>query len=360
MAGKAGGPPPDLMERLLGECREFSFVQTMRLLRRWLRQDGEGESADPADRIRVRPDLSLAFPGTDVTAVDRLPEEDPVRFLVTVTFLGLYGASSPLPTFYTEDLLGEREDDRSITRDFLDVINAALSPLLYRAWSKYRLYHRLIEEQDPSTREYLFSLLGLESPGIRKRLEDPYRLLRYIGLTTQIPRSAEGLRALLSDTLGEESLCIVQCVERKAAVPEDQRLRLGQSGHVLGEETVLGREISDRMGKFRVQIGPCDADGLHRLLPDGEPYDLMRERIRFYLDQPLEWDLEVLVRPGEIRTAGLGDERWSRLGWNTWIFSGPPPEDGQSVRLGPAPFDHTQSGDGPHTPHHPAAQEVRP
>ena len=285
MAGKAGGPPPDLMERLLGECRAFSFVQTMRLLRRWLRQDGKGDSADPSNRIRVRPELSLAFPGTDVTAVDRLPEEDPVRFLVTVTFLGLYGTSSPLPTFYTEDLLREREDDRSITRDFLDVVNASLYPLFFQAWSKYRLHHRLIEEEDPGIQEYLFSLLGLENPCIRQRLEDPYRLLRYMGLTTQIPRSAEGLRALLSDSLGEESLGIVQCVERKAAVPEDQRLRLGRSGHVLGEETVLGQEVSDRMGKFRVEIGPCGGDGLHRMLPDGEPYALLRERIRFYLDR---------------------------------------------------------------------------
>jgi type VI secretion system protein ImpH len=348
------------MERLLGECRAFSFVQTMRLLRRRLREEGKGDSADPSDRIRVRPELSLAFPGTDVTAVDRLPEEDPVRFLVTATFLGLYGTSSPLPTFYTEDLLREREDDRSITRDFLDVINASLYPLFFQAWSKYRLHHRLIEEEDPGIQDYLFSLLGLESTSIRQRLEDPYRLLRYMGLTTQIPRSAEGLRALLSDSLGEESLRIVQCVERKATVPGDQRLRLGQSGHVLGEETVLGQEVSDRMGRFRVEIGPCDGDGLHRLLPDGGFYALMQERIRFYLDQPLEWDLEVLVRAGEIRTAAPGNERWSRLGWNTWVFSGPSPKETWSVRLAPAPFEHPQSGDGPQSPRRPVAQEVRP
>jgi len=360
MAGKNRGSSPDVMERLLEESRTFSFVQAMRLLRRWLRSEGKGDAANPFDRIRVRPDLSLAFPGTDITSIDRDSSEDPSRFLVTVTFLGLYGASSPLPTFYTEDLLRERENDGSISRDFLDIVNSPLYPLFFACWSKYRLFYKLVEEEDPDTLERFFSLLGLESDRVRERLRDPYRLLRYIGLATQMPRSAEGLRALLADSIEEESLRIEQCVERKATIPEDQRLYLGRSGHVLGEKTVLGSEISDRMGTFRVQVGPCDASALHRLLPDGPHYAVMQERIRFYLDQPLEWDLEVSVQPGEIGPTGLGNERWSRLGWNTWIFSGSPPADEQRVRLGLDPFAHPQPGDGLDAARRPGRQEARP
>jgi len=38
-------------------------------------------------------------------------ERDGHRFLITATFLGLYGVSSPLPTFYTEDLMDEASQD---------------------------------------------------------------------------------------------------------------------------------------------------------------------------------------------------------------------------------------------------------
>ncbi len=358
MAGTNRRSPPDVMEQLLTESRGFSFVQAMRLLRRRLWDDGDG-SGNPFERIRVRPDLTLAFPGTDITSIER-EGGDPERFLVTVSFLGLCGASSPLPTFYTEDLLHERENDGSITRDFLDIINSPVYPLFYACWSKYRLFYKLIEEEDPDTLERFFSLLGVESARIREGLKDPYRLLRYVGLATQMPRSAEGLRALLADSIEEESLRIEQCVERKAVIPEDQRLILGRSGNALGQESVLGREISDRMGAFRVCVGPCDGPALHRLLPDGPLYAVMEERIRFYLDQPLEWDLEVCLRGKEIGHAGLGNESWSRLGWNTWVFSGPSPSEERRVRLGPAPFENPQSGDGPAVSRHSGTQEGRP
>lgn len=358
MAGTNRRSPPDVMEQVLTESRGFSFVQAMRLLRRRLRDSGDA-SGNPFDRIRVRPDLTLAFPGTDITSIER-EGEDPERFLVTVSFLGLYGASSPLPTFYTEDLLHERENDGSIARDFLDIINSSVYPLLFACWSKYRLFYKLIEEEDPATLERFFSLLGVESARIRDRLKDPYRLLRYTGLATQMPRSAEGLRAMLVDSIQEESLRIEQCVERQAVIPEDQRLILGRSGNVLGQETVLGREISDRMGAFRVCVGPCDGPALHRLLPDGPVYAIMQERIRFYLDQTLEWDLEVRIRAEEIGQAGLGNASWSRLGWNTWVFSGPPPAEEQRVRLCPAPFDHPQFCDGSGVSRHSNTQEGRP
>ncbi len=42
------------------------------------------------------------------------------RFEVQVNFLGLYGTSSPLPVFYTEDLIDEASDDESVAREFIE------------------------------------------------------------------------------------------------------------------------------------------------------------------------------------------------------------------------------------------------
>ncbi|MFH1984871.1 MAG: type VI secretion system baseplate subunit TssG [Pseudomonadota bacterium] len=318
--------PVDLKTQLLQEGKRFSFVQAMRLLHFLVKRQA-GNDVDPhtlEQRIRCRPALSLDFPGTDITAIGTSGEA-PETFDITATFLGLYGASSPLPTFYTEDLLHEQSDDKSITRDFLDIFNAPLYPLYFRGWGKYQLAYQIVEQEDPDTLHRLFSLLGLESPLFQRRLSDPMALLRYIGLTTQSPRSAEGLRALLSDALDAPRLGIVQCVTRLASIPEDQRCRLGISGASLGHNSYLGVRITDRMGKFRVHIGAADGQTLHRLLPDGVHFKKMTEMIGFYLDQPLTWDLEITVAAGETRHAGLGTDTWSRLGWNTWLFSGPPP-----------------------------------
>ena len=328
MAGTHRRPTPDLKTQLLDEGKRFSFVQAMRLLHFLVKKDAGADVPAHAleRRIRVRPALSLDFPGTDITEIAR-SEETPEVFDITATFLGLYGASSPLPTFYTEDLLHEQGEDRSITRDFLDIFNAPFYPLYFRCWGKYQLGYQIIEQAHGEALHRLFSLLGIESPLVQRRLNNPMGLLRYIGLTTQSPRSAEGLRALLADALKSPDIAIVQCVTRQAAIPEDQRCRVGISGCTLGENSYLGVRIADRMGKFRVKIDDAHGGTLHKFLPDENAFGKMRELIGFYLDQPLTWDLEVTLAAGELRHAGLGTEAWSRLGWNTWLFSGSPPEE---------------------------------
>jgi len=116
-------------------------------------------------------------------------------------------------------------------------------------------------------------------------------------------------------------LDIIQCVPRLAVIPEDQRCYLGVSGNILGADAYAGQEIADRMGAFRIRFGPGGADAFHAVLPGSEPFQTLIALVNLYLDQPLEWDVEVVLNTDEVRTACLGGDRWSRLGWNTWIFS---------------------------------------
>ena len=307
---------------LLQNSRRYSFIQAERLLRYWLKKSrGDGmKEKDLSAAIRVRPHLSLDFPETDITSISEYPD-DADRFLITTTFLGLYGVSSPLPTFYTEDLMDEMSEDITVTRDFLDIINAPFYRLFFRCWDKYRAPIKVVEEKNPSYLERVFCLLGFGTRKLRDSVPDEYRLLRYIGLFTQFPRSAMGLKTLLSDAMNLHRLDVIQCIPRMAVIPEDQRCYLGQSGNIVGEDAYLGFEIADRMGAFRIQAGPVDADAFHRCLPDTETFHTMARLVNLYLDQPLEWDFEVILGEREVRTTCLGGDRWSRLGWDTWTLS---------------------------------------
>ena len=136
----------------------------------------------------------------------------------------------------------------------------------------------------------------------------------------------------LGDT---ERLDIIQCVPRVAVIPHDQRCTLGVTGAVLGEECYLGRQVDDRMGAFRVCAGPVETETFRRLFPDGEDFSLLAGLIDLYLDQPLEWDLEVAVGAWEVRTTCLGGPHWCRLGWESWVFSGEKLEGEANVRFQP-------------------------
>lgn len=46
-----------------------------------------------------------------------------VDIFIMVNFLGLYGSSSPLPIYYSEDLIRDQADDNDSTTDFLGFLN---------------------------------------------------------------------------------------------------------------------------------------------------------------------------------------------------------------------------------------------
>lgn len=318
--------PTDLKKLFAEKGRGMPFVQLIRLLRLLVQKQSDKPLDDDQlfKYIRVRPELSLNFPGRDVNALAQVGRDSDTnigRYRVTATFLGLYGASSPLPTFYTEDLLDEQREDQSIAREFLDVINNPFYALFFKVWKKKSLSLRYAEDPDDPVSDILFSLLGLGENIFRDALPDSKRFLHYIGLTSQHPRSAEGLRVMLSDMVREPDVQVQQCVSTRTDIPADQRCRLGIQGNALGETCYVGTWVAERMGKFRVEFGPLDADRFQRLLPDQPNRALVNESVRFYLDQPLDWDL-LLVLPGQyLQTARLGQSQWGRLGWDTWLFA---------------------------------------
>lgn len=330
MAGQDGEQNTALKTELFEKSGNFSFIQAIRLLRMLIREAGNIDGHALESAIKTRPELSLSFPESDITAIEQTSTA-PLKFQITATFLGLYGVSSPLPTFYTEDLLQDDLQDGSASRSFIDIINSRFYQIFFTIWSRHRLFFKVIEEPSLLYLQRLYCLLGTESKKLQQCLDDPYGALRYIGIATQLPRSAEGLRVLLSDCLKEKEIAIEQCVERIVEIPQEQRLFLGVSGNVLGENCYLGNEFTDRMGKFRIHVDALDADSFHQVLPDTPKFRQVRELIRFYTDQPLQWDMKVKIEPEEIKTTNVGENVWSRLGWDTWIFSNDMPEKAETL-----------------------------
>lgn len=312
---------PGIKEDLLLKSSSYSFIQAVRLLAFFIHSEGDEGEETMRRRIRVKPELSLDFPGNDIVSIKRklgLPD----TYFITATFLGLYGASSPLPTFYTEDLLEEASDDRNISRDFIDIINGPAYTLFFKCWAKYNLFFNIAESHKTDTLDRLYCLLGFGSEKIKECFDEPHRFLRYIGLATQMPRSAEGLRSLISDIIGETGVEIEQFIPAMVQIPEDQRFALGVSGHCLGENSSIGDIISDCTGRFRIHTGPLDDKHFRKLLPGGDSFEQTGRMIDFYLDQPLDWDIEIKVVPEEIRPVCLGSEGGGfGLGWNTWLNS---------------------------------------
>jgi len=217
--------------------------------------------------------------------------------------------------------MDEASSDESVCRDFLDIIHQRLYHLYFQCWSKYRLIIRVVEENNPIDKERLLCLIGLGEKELSSSMPDAYSLLRYTGILTQYPRSAMGLKTILRDALGMNNIRIIQNIRRMVPIPDDQRMRMLVSGRRLGMDTILGSKIADRTGRFRIRIGPLTWREFNDLLPGTPRNDKLTSLTRFYLTDPLEVELELILAAGEAQPIRIGDPE-AKLGLNTWDFAG--------------------------------------
>ena len=95
------------------------------------------------------------------------------------------------------------------------------------------------------------------------------RLLPYLGLLSLRAHSAALIESVLRYYFKHAELVAEQCIERRVAILEEQRNRLGLFNSQLGEDAVLGERVRDRSGKFRIHIRQLDWQRFHEFLPIG-------------------------------------------------------------------------------------------
>jgi type VI secretion system protein ImpH len=326
MASQRRGTFSDLEESLLKEGPSYSFFQAIRLIRLILKQReacGVQDAASIEGRfLRIRPELTLGFPSADIASIKAIPlEDDEHRFIINTTFLGLYGTSSPLPSFYTEDLLFEAADDKSVTRDFIDIVNTTVYLLFVRSLFKYNLFLQVCEEKNREYLERIYCLMGMGNASVQTPGDEEARrsLLRYAGIMSQQPRSALGLKTMLSDALQGLAVNIRQCIPQMVSVPVDQRMSLGIANATLGEDMYLGSEIADCMGKFSIIIGPVPPEKFSACLPGGTVLNRAVFLVDKYLSSPFEYDFELLFDRAGIPVCSLGEPSGALLGVTCWL-----------------------------------------
>jgi type VI secretion system protein ImpH len=312
---------------MLRNPRKFAFIRIVRLLRMWAGKRRHREWLDVLrTRLRFRSALSLGFAVTDVDGLEIEPSQDPqdacpfASARITASFLGLYGPTSPLPTFYTERLLEEQAGDGSVMRDFLDICNNVFFQIYVRLAELMSPLDSALDAGNPASRHMLMSLAGFGDASLLERLQDEQTFLRYAGFFSQSVRSASGLGAVLTDASG--SVARIRCnVERLATVPEEQRLRLGESSCLLGEDAVLGFAVPCREGKIIVEFSGLDAHTLRSLVPGARLSGLLHGLVVNYCREPLEYETALHMAPGAALPARLGgddDGAWATLGHDAW------------------------------------------
>lgn len=340
----SAAPPPDVpwLDALRREPWRFGFLQTLRRLdcvqatRPRLGQS-PGAADDPI-RLGQRP--SMRFAPTELAGLEPTPAGRPHR--LSVYFFGLLGPHGPLPlhlTDYARRRIREHQDP-TFAR-FLDVFNHRMLALYFRGWAQAQPAVSFDRPGADRFGDYVSSLGGTGIPTLQHRDAMPdlakRRFAAHLGCQSRHP---DGLRAMLS-TLLAVPVRIEEFVGHWLTLPEDCQWRLGAdpAAGALGQTTTVGARVWDHQSKFRVRIGPVPLDVYEALLPGGASLPKVKAVVRNYVGDQLDWDLRPVLAETAVPRLQLGAA--GRLGWTTWLASGPLGRDGDDLELDPETVSST-------------------
>jgi type VI secretion system protein ImpH len=215
--------------------------------------------------------------------------------------------------------------------------------------SRERLRRRM---RDDRFSVYVGALFGLGVEGVRQRDALPdLAKLHYAGRLIPSVRNAEGLAAMVADYFGVRT-DVEEFAGRWAELPPRYRCTLGgpPSATALGVSTVVGARVWDRQGMFRLRLGPMSLRDYERLLPGGPGHARLTALIRQYLNDEFAWEAVLVLKKEEapmlrLGSPGLGspgrgeagssmaDGGGARLGWTTWLRTGPLAENPDDLAL---------------------------
>jgi type VI secretion system protein ImpH len=264
----------------------------------------------------------MAFPASNVAA---LKQDAHQRHRLLVRFLGLLGPQGALPLATTEDASqwSEMRDD-SFAR-FLDILNHRFLQLFYRAWADARPVAQRDRPQTDRFAAYVGSPVGLASPAMQNRDSiDDYAKLGLAGLMGPKVKSASRVKSMVG-FLFDVKVEIEEFVGTWLEIEPGDRMRLGEAGSALGQDTLIGSSTYTVSDKFRIHIFVRDLEQFEIFLPSGKVCEKLADLIFFYLgDLPL-YEVQLTLPTRAVRPMSLG--AFGQLGWTSWVMRPPDPDD---------------------------------
>jgi type VI secretion system protein ImpH len=217
-----------------------------------------------------------------------------------------------------------QEEEPPRQREFLDLFHHRALSFFHRARAKHDLSGGALSDQSDDWSRRLLALLGRDRlPAAGGDVDvPPWRLLRFAPLLAERAVTASALGACLADVLADDlrgaAVAIEQFVGTWVELAPDERTRLGVAATELGRSLVLGTRVFDRAGRFRVVVGPLDAEGYARFSAPG-PAAAIRRTVRALAGEALDVEVVLRLAPHAAPGCALSSAGRFRLGQNTWI-----------------------------------------
>lgn len=336
-----------VIDRLLADPHEFSFLQVVNLSERALIYNYDAENIKISEKIYgligefnipktetiefyTKP--SFAFQEVEVSKIE-LSHKNAIR--AQVDFIGLCGAAGVLPYHYTEFLLKRSKEKDDAFSHFIDFFNHRITSLFYRSQIKYSLPLSLQRDQINDNKfnervshtDILLSLVGLGTKNLANRLNFSDNTLIYYGGYFSNPiRNATNLRSMLSDYF-DIKIEIDQFIGQWQDLIPDVLTQMGTSmnraglNSCLGQSAMLGKRAWIAQGKIRIVLGPLNKDQLNTFAPGTKVFSVMNQMVQMYLGLEHDYEFVMEIQKNDLpKNLLMNSKSPPRLGWDTWVM----------------------------------------
>lgn len=341
---------PSVIARLLDEPQRFEFVQAVRMLELWLRQNGVAHDKALSGFLRFTNSVAMNFPPSELEALT--PDADvPIgsaRALqaalldktlkcirITPAFIGFFGVNGVLPYHYSESIAARVHFDRADgQRALFDSFSSRSVALFYQSWAKYRIQYRLDAQGRDAFLPMQLALAGIK-PHARDRSDDHSDIEtggvcdevagHYAAMLRHRPVSGAVIAGVLTEYFGVP-ISLEQFVGCWDDLPVAHQSRLGVANCLLGQGAVLGASCWRRDLRVRLRIGPLARRDYERFLPGASGAKALKTMLSLFAGAPLQYEVRPVLRAQAVRKICLvpdNDERGSRLGWDSYLATKP-------------------------------------
>ena len=279
-----------VLDDILANGHRYHFHQLLFLLEQLLPEDSVGGFSQ---RVRIRPDTSLAFPASDVRGVSRLPGQ---RYEVVSRFMGLYGVDSPLPQYFIDDVTAQDDSGKQL-QAFLDIFNQRLYSSLHEAWKKQNPFTQLDEQG-------LYYRLTSAMTG--QYWDGKKDAMAFGGSFIGSGRNVESLEAILQEALSLDELEIDSDIISWVQVEDGLQLNGEQA---LGLDICLGDAIPVIGRKIDVKVGPVEHEVSQSLQPSADMGQKMAGILKEFLPDGVDFDVSIQLTPKYRQDWQLGSEQ---------------------------------------------------
>lgn len=327
-------PLPGVIGRLNDAPYRFQFVQAVRLVLVWLRQNGVPPERALRDLLRFQNGLSLGFPASEIAALAfearaglevaaPMAPQDIARICITPAVIGLLGASGTLPLHYTEQIAAyEHQAQDKSARGWFDMLGQRFVALFAQAWGKYRMEHSLDVFGRDQFRPLVVALGGRAGAWRASRQSPEGRgddvAAFYLGLLRQHPVSVTALRQVLTGFFGVP-IAIEQFVGGWDEIADNRQCKMGGENATLGHSGALGVRNWRHDLRVTLRIGPLDKPEFDDFLPGAPGSVAMAKLLAMVGVAGLQYAVQVVLKPelvGPLVLAG-GTAIGRQLGWDT-------------------------------------------